>query len=426
MSRRAFAAVTAGVTALSLAVAGPADARPAVAATGAWAAAPVAGQTLFGCPGGDGGLQDQTVRNIVYPSVGGSKVRVRLSNQFGTAPLVVPAASVGVVLSGARLVPGSSHPLTFGGSKAVTVVPGSSVLSDWLDLPVQAHQELAVSVYVPQLHGPATEHPSAQQDNFVSKTGDWSAAEDSGGYPATIPCWLFASGVDVQPESTVAGSVVGFGDSITDGANSAVNANDRWPDELGRRLHERPGRTLSVVNEGIGGNQVLQDSGLSGVSALARFDRDVLGQPGVRAVIVLEGVNDIGASDLGTRPHLAPDELIAAYRQLIARAHAAGVRVYGATLLPFKGAFYWSEDGERTRAAVNDWIRHGGEFDGTADFAAAVANPADPQVYDPQYDSGDHLHPGDAGYRAMARAVDLSMLVRGATGPRPTSASAGR
>jgi lysophospholipase L1-like esterase len=424
--RRAFAAVAAGVTALSLATAVPADARPAVPAVGTWAAAPVAGQTLFGCPGGDGGLQDQTVRNVVYPSVDGTKVRVRLSNQFGTSPLVVPASSIGVVLSGAQLVPGSSHPLTFGGSDAVTIVPGSSVVSDWLEMPVQAHQELAVSVYVPRFSGPATEHPSAQQYSFVSKTGDWSAAEDSSGYPATIPCWLFASGVDVQPLSTVVGSVVGFGDSITDGANSAMNANDRWPDELGRRLHERQGTTLSVVNEGLGGNQVLQDSGLSGVSALARFDRDVLSQPGVRAVIVLEGVNDIGASDLGTRPHLSPDDLIAAYRQLIARAHAAGVRIYGATLLPFKGALYWSEDGEHTRAAVNDWILHSGEFDGTADFAAAIANPADPQVYDPQYDSGDHLHPDDAGYRAMAQAVDLSMLVRGATGPRPMSAPPGR
>jgi lysophospholipase L1-like esterase len=402
-----------------LATAAPAGAQPAATAVGTWATAPVQGQTLFGCPGGDGGLQDQTVRDIVYPSVDGARVRVRLSNQFGTSNLVVPAASIAVDLSGAQVVPGSSHVLTFGGSRSVTIVPGSSVVSDWLDMSVTAHQELAISVYVPQFSGPATEHPAAQQDNFVSKTGDWSTSEDASGYPTTIPCWLFLDGVDVQPPSSVIGSVVAFGDSITDGWTSATNANDRWPDELGRMLHTRKGKTLSVVDEGIGGNQVLQDEGLDGVSALARFDRDVLDQPGARDVIVLEGVNDIGASDLGTRPHLSPEDLIAAYRQLIARAHAAGVRIYGATLLPFEGALYWSQNGEHTREVVNDWILHSGEFDGTVDFAAAVANPTDPQVYDPQYDSGDHLHPNDAGYRAMAHAVDLSMLVRGATGPRP-------
>jgi lysophospholipase L1-like esterase len=419
------AVVTTGALCLGLAVlpAAAAAAAPAAAPAGAvasWTAGEVQGQSVYGCPAGDGGLNDQTVRNIVYPSVGGDEVRIRLSNVFGTSDLTVAATSVALEVSGAQVQPGSRHTVLFGGHRAVTIPPGSEAVSDWVDMDVAAQRDLAVSLYVPAFDGPATEHPTALQNNFLSKTGDWSAASDASGYPTSLPCWMFLDGVDVRPSANVVGSVVGFGDSITDGNGSSVNANDRWPNLLGDRLAQRSGKTLSSVDEGIGGNQLLQDAGLDGVSALARFDRDALGQPGVRDVIVLEGVNDIGTSDIGTRPHLSAQDLITAYKQLIAHAHAAGVRIYGATLTPFKGSFYWSQDGERTREQVNHWIRTSGAFDGVVDFSAAVADPGHPQVYNPAYDSGDHLHPNDAGYHAMVDTINLPMLVQGATGPQPT------
>jgi lysophospholipase L1-like esterase len=203
----------------------------------------------------------------------------------------------------------------------------------------------------------------------------------------------------------VTGAVVALGDSITDGTFSTVNANRRWPNDLARRLDARPGPTLSVVDEGIAGNQVLKDSGLAGVNALARLDRDVLTQQAARDVILLEGVNDIGASQA------TADQLIPAYEQIIAQVHARGLRILGGTLTPFKGAFYWTPAGEQTREAVNHWILTSGAFDGVVDFAAATANPADPQTFNPAFDSGDHLHPNDAGYQAMANAVDLERLL---------------
>jgi lysophospholipase L1-like esterase len=389
---------------------------PAVAAAGpswvgTWTGSPIAGASSSSCPAGDGAMAGRTVRNIVYPSVSGSRVRVRFSNTFGTAPLTIGSASVAVAETGAQTVPGTMRRLLFGGKRSVTVPAGAEALSDWLDMNVAQQRDLAVSAYVPALTGPATFHSLAMQKSFTGP-GDAATKAAAANFPTAISCWLFADGVDVLPSSRVRGSVVAFGDSITDGYGSAVNANDRWPNFLARRLDARAGNTLSVVDEGISGNRVLSDAGTAGVSALARFDRDVLSQPGARDVIVVEGINDIGNSDIGAIPTVTAPDLIAGYRQMISQAHAAGLRIFGGTLTPFQGAGYWSAQGEQTRDAANRWIRSSGEFDGVVDFAAATASPDNPKVFDPAYDSGDHLHPNDSGYRAMADAISLSALMR--------------
>ncbi|HEX5402578.1 MAG TPA: SGNH/GDSL hydrolase family protein [Pseudonocardiaceae bacterium] len=378
---------------------------------GTWTASPIAGATSPSCPAGPGGITNQTVRDIVYPSISGAQVRVRLSNTFGTAPLSIGAASIAVERTGAATVASTTRVLTFGGKKTITIPPGAEALSDWADFSVTQGRDLALSVYAPQLTGPATFHAATEQHSFLSGQGDFARTAGAANFPTTISCWMFADGLDVAPPARTTGSVVAFGDSITDGVGSNLNANERWPNILARRFDARAGKTLSVVDEGISGNRVLSDAGTAGVSALARFQRDALSQPGAKDIIVLEGINDIGQSDLGTTALVTPADLIAGYRQLINQAHAAGLRIFGATMTPFKGAFYWSPQGEKTREAVNKWILTSGAFDGTIDFAAVTANPADPQTYNPAFDSGDHLHPNDAGYQAMADAINLKTLL---------------
>ncbi len=406
--------LAAAVTASAMAVGSltTATAAPGTAWSGTWGASPIAGATSTTCPAGADALDNQTVRDIVYTSVGGQNVRVRFTNTFGTAPLVIGSASLAVEQSGAGTVPGTMRQLRFGGKQSIAIPPGAEALSDWVSMDVPGLQDLAVSVYVPRFDGPATFHRVAVQDNYVSAPGDFATDPNAADFPTTISCWMFVDRIDVQPSRRVIGSVVTLGDSITDGTRSTLNTNSRWPNFLARRFATHPGQILSVVDEGISGNRVLSDAGTAGVSALARLDRDVLTQPGARDVILLEGINDIGQSDLGNTPLVTADDLIAGYRQIITQAHAAGLRIFGATLTPFKGASYWSPEGEQTREAVNAWILTAGEFDGTIDFAAATASADDPQVFNPVYDSGDHLHPNDTGYQAMAQAVDLQMLLR--------------
>jgi lysophospholipase L1-like esterase len=376
---------------------------------GAWASSPVQGTTTATCPAGDAGITNQTVRNIVFASVGGSSVRVRVTNAFGTAPLTVSAASVAIAGTGAATVPGTMRQLRFGGHPGIAVPPGAEAVSDPVRLRVRALQDLAVSVHVPRLTGPATIHSVAVQDNFVSATGNFATSTDPGDFGTRIGCWMFIDGVDVAESPLGPVSVVAFGDSITDGLRSTVNANKRWPNDLARRLDARHGRVLSVVDQGISGNRLLADG--AGVSAQARLDRDVLTQPGARVVIMLIGINDIGFADLGLSPPVSAADLIAGYRQIIARCHAAGLSIIGGTLTPFKGVpGYWNETGEQIREQVNTWIRTSRAFDAVVDFAAATADPNDPLVLDPAFDSGDHLHPNDAGYQAMADAIDLRRL----------------
>ncbi|ROP42550.1 SGNH/GDSL hydrolase family protein [Saccharothrix texasensis] len=370
-----------------------------------WAASPVVGSEIpwSDCPAGEG-LRDQTVRNVVFLSAGGESVRVRLTNAFGATPLRVGRATVAVQQAGDAAVPGTVRTMTFKGRRDVTVPAGREVFSDPVRLDVQALSTLLVSAYLPDATGPLTNHPFTAQGNYLA-SGDRTTAL-SGGFQDT-PCWMVVDGVDVAPARRVAGTVVAFGDSITDTASTTGNANRRWPDFLARRLDAVPGRTLSVVNAGLGGNRLIadRDEPFWGVAGVTRVRRDVLSQTGVKAMILLEAVNDIGYS-------ASAEDLIAGHRDVIAQARAAGVKVYGGTILPFKGSFIWTQEREATWRTLNDWIRTSGEFDGVVDFAAATGVPGDPATLNPAYDSGDHLHPNDAGTRAMADAVDLAMLLR--------------
>ena len=361
---------------------------------------------------GMAGFHDQTVRDIIFPSVGGNTIRLELTNAFGRSPLQVGRVTVAVTGMGAGVVPGNVHPVSFGGGVSVRIPAGKEVLSDPVGMQVAALQELTVSIYLPGRTGVATVHSDAQQVNWVSTAGDHAAEAAADAFMIPTQSWYYLSGLDVR-SSGAAGTLVAFGDSITDGVQSTVGGNDRWPSDLARRLDTVLGPRLSVVDEGIGGNRVLTASRCCGASAEARFARDALDQPGVRDVIVLEGINDIGRST--GHPHsdagLTPARIIAGYRDLIAQAHARGVRIFGATLLPYQGAGYYSPAGETIREAVNAWIRTSGAFDGVIDFDAVMRDPANPLRLNPAYDSADHLHPNDVGYQAMADAINLDMLL---------------
>ncbi|WP_342317099.1 SGNH/GDSL hydrolase family protein [Lysobacter sp. FW306-1B-D06B] len=347
-------------------------------------------------------------------SLGGKRVRVLLSNEYGTAPLVIGAAHVAKAGKDATIVAGSDRALTFGGKSSVTIPAGAPMLSDPVELDVAPLTEVSISLHLPEPTAPATFHWDARQTAYVG-AGDQTAAVKFK-HDTTLTTRVFVSAVLTEP-TPGARTVVAIGDSITDGNMATMDANTRWPDALAQRLAPR---NVAVANAGISGARLLRDR--MGLNALARFDRDVLAQPGVSSVIVLLGINDIGwhGTPLGPdEPIASADELIAGYRQLIARAHAHGVRIVGGTLTPFEGALqdtpmrgYFSLDKERVRQAVNAWIRDSGEFDAVVDFDAITRDPANPRRFLPAYDSGDHLHPGDAGYRAMAQAIDLDALLR--------------
>jgi lysophospholipase L1-like esterase len=364
------------------------------------------------------GFDNQTIRNIVFTSVGGSAVRLQVTNRFGATPLDIGRVTVGLAGTGAAVVPGTLHAVTFGGSRSIVVPPGADVLSDPIAMRVQPLQDLAISVYVPRVTGPATNHSDAQQVNYVSTPGDYAGQGSGAAFTTQTQSWYFVDDVLVR-SLRAAGTVVAFGDSITDGYHSDVGANARWPNFLARRLDALPGRTLAVVDEGISGNRVLNNSECCGVNALARFEQDALSQPGVKDIIVLEGINDIGFSDLPPNPLTNPNtnvsaaQIIAGYKQLIAFAHEHGLRIFGATLTPFQGSAYYTAAGENKREEVNHWIRTSGAFDGVIDFDKVIRDPSDPLIINPSYDSGDHLHPNDAGYQAMANAINLAMLLYG-------------
>jgi lysophospholipase L1-like esterase len=395
-----------------LLIASLALAAPSASAAGhprwvaSWAASPVEGSVIpwSDCPAGTG-LADQTVRNVVFVSVGGNQVRVRLTNAFGTTPMRVGHASVAVQSTNADAVPGTVRELRFHGRRGVTIPAGRELFSDPVSLRVAALSTLLVSIYVPGQTGPVTNHPFTAQGNYLAD-GD-QAADVGGAAYGNTPCWMLTSGVDVVPTRRVVGSVVALGDSITDTSATTGNANHRWPDYLARRLNAVHGPTMSVVNAGLGGNRVLaprEGEPFYGVPALERLTRDVLSQTGVRTVILMEGVNDIGFD-------ATAEDLIAGLHEIATRTRAAGLRVIGGTITPFGGSFLETEQRNQTWTTVNDWIRDSGTFDAVVDFAAATAAPGDPMSLNPTYDSGDHLHPNDAGTEAMANAIDLSLLL---------------
>lgn len=353
-------------------------------------------------------FRDETLRQVVRVSIGGTRLRVRFSNCLGAAPLVIDAASVGIQEQGAAIRPDSLRVLTFGGEPVVTVARGARVLSDPVDLAVPEEADLAVSVYVSGDTMPSTMHVRALQVSFISPAGDFTGV---GEMPVvgTTTSWFWLSGVEVcaHPDTPV---VVALGDSITDGYASTIGANAAYPSVLARRLLARTpgGSRIAVLNAGIGGNRVLAD--FIGPNVQARLDRDVLTQSGITHVILLAGINDIGIPELLGLPGANAEALIAGYRQIIQRVHARGLKIIGGTLLPYEGAMYYSAAGEETREAVNAWIRTGNAFDGIVDFDELVGDPANPRRMLPIYDSGDHLHPGDAGYAAMAEAAERALL----------------
>jgi len=397
------------VTTLALVVCASAGAQEKWVAT--WQGSPTPGGTFYspGCPS-DVGLNNQTVRNIVHVSAGGDSVRVRLSNNAGANPLLVGSATIARAGTGAA-AGGSVQPLHFSGAATILIAAGGEVLSDPVPMTVHALDNLDISVYVPGATGPTTQHYYADQNNYLA-AGDATSSAAATPYTTTISCWMFVSGVDVRASARVRGTLVAFGDSITDGYLSTTNANHRYPDDLAAALAARRGDTLAVVNAGIIGNELLtiRPQLEFGYTAPFRFARDGSDQAGAKAVILLEGINDIG-----DRSAQASD-LIPVYEQLIEAAHNAGLKIYGATLTPFGGSnaiyggVYGLPAGEAQRQLVNAWIRTSGAFDGVIDFDKAVRDPANPQNLLPAY-VGDPLHPNDAGYQAMANAVNLDRIL---------------
>jgi lysophospholipase L1-like esterase len=407
---RFLPAVAAALSALCFALSPAAAETPAVAWMSSWTASPQLPRGIMPAV-----FANRTIRQTVHLRIGGNKVRIRLSNEFGAKPVLIGAASVATAGEGAGVAAASLRPLTFGGEKSVIIPPGAPVVSDAVDFAVAPLSDVTVSLYLPAATDLGTVHATGLQTSYVSAAGDFTASPD---FPAVdrFENRYFLSGVMVEPVSP-ARAVVTFGDSITDGSRSTANANSRWPDVLSRRLEES-GSSIAVLNQGIAGNRVLSDG--AGVNALARFERDVLSEPGVTHVVIMVGINDIGFPGTAIEPGglvRAPDELIAGYKQLIARAHLRGIKVIGSPLTPFENALadtpnrgYFTPEKEAKRLAVNAWIRKSGAFDGLVDFDRVIADPAHPSAIAPAFDSGDHLHPNDAGYRAMAEAIDLKLF----------------
>jgi lysophospholipase L1-like esterase len=398
----------------AIAEAGPVPARTASKPTGSWTG------TWEAAPSGTvPALPGASIRNVVHTSVGGRAARVRLTNRLGTKPLRLGSVTLALQLPGEpaspRAVAGSVHAVTFVGARSATVPAGRDLVSDPVALTVPADANLLVSVHTPADSGPATYHRSALQTNFVAPRGDLTTQESGSGYATTVANWYYLTGVDVLGPAAV-GSVVTLGDSITDGTGSSFGANHRWPDRLAARLRDLPAdRRPGVLNAGIAGNRLLLDG--RGPSALTRLDTDVFSRAGVRTLVVLEGINDIKETPEQTDPRVLEN----AYRLLVRRAHARGIRVIGATVTPYGGHGAYTPAREAVRQAVNTAIRTHRIFDGVVDFDAAVRDPACPSRVRSAYDPGDHLHFNDAGMRALADAIDLSALVppTAARGPAP-------
>lgn len=420
---------TAALLVAACVAAGAASAQ-ATNETGHWVSAwSTAVQAPRAIPGAPPALTvgNQTVREIVRPTIGGRRMRIRLSNELGATPLAVGSAHVALVKENQSIIPGSDRTLTFGGEASVNIPAGAPMLSDPVELDVPAFTEVAVSIFLPKETSSSTFHSLGQHAAYISGPGDFTGAEEIPNAQETRS-WYWLSGVEFwAPDQTTA--VVALGDSITDGFGAKPGDYGDWPDQLAGRLAEAKGLpAMAVDNEGIGGNRILYDG--AGVSALARFDRDVLAQPGVTQLIVLEGINDIGWPSLKPRrmsdgsmrenPYAAQvvtaGQLIQGMKQMIERAHEHAIKVFGATMTPYEGSTAFNEQGEAVRQAVNRWIRTGGAFDGVFDFDAAVRDPNHPEQFRDDLQSGDHLHPNDAGYKAMAAAIDVAKLRQASAG----------
>ncbi|WP_049576292.1 GDSL-type esterase/lipase family protein [Streptomyces sp. SBT349] len=385
---------------------------------GTWSAAPCGAE-----PGTRGGLPDRTVRNVVRTSVGGTAVRVELSNRYGTAPVTFSDVSVALSAAGGPAArPDTRRPLTFGGGRSVTVAPGATVVSDAARLTVPASADLLVSLYAPDPSGPVTYHRLAQQASYAAM-GNHAASASGVAFTQVTQSWRYLTGVQVLSTSAE-GAIVVLGDSLTDGALSTPGANRRWTDALADRLRtERGAPALGVLNQGISGNRLLRDAlpdrSFNGASGLRRLPHDALAGmavgTGADTLVVQLGVNDILFE-----PRESPEAVLAGMRVVTERARAAGLRVVGTTLTPFGGHAQENAELERARQRINAEIRAGGVFDAVIDFDRALRDPGAPGRLLPRYDSGDGLHPTDAGYAAMAAAVDLGTLLP-ASGASPSN-----
>jgi lysophospholipase L1-like esterase len=352
-----------------------------------------------------------SLRQVVHVSLGGARFRLTISNAFGATALTIHGVHVALATGPGAIRPESDRAVRFDGQASIVVPPGADLLSDPVELALPPLGDLAITILLQDVPSVLTLHPGARATSYL-QAGDALAAPAFTAGGKTFTRWYFIAGLEVDAPAAASASVM-LGDSITDGHGCGDDRNERWPDELARRLQTEPGGSrLGVLNAGIGGNRLLRD-GL-GPNVLARFSRDVLAQPGVRSVLVFEGINDIGtrlkAQKQGA-PFASAADIIGALQQVIDRAHSAGLRVIGATITPYAGAdFYWTADGEADRRAVNEWIRTSGRFDAVVDFDAAVRDPASPSRLAPAYDGGDHLHPSVAGYKHMAEMVDLHLF----------------
>ncbi|MFJ4655330.1 SGNH/GDSL hydrolase family protein [Nocardia sp. NPDC088792] len=387
------------------------DQQPAWSA--AWSSAPQRPSAGFGPNWSEQGFSDQTLRQVVRLTNGGDQVRIRLSNHYGLGPLEVTGSTVAATDTGAAITATTLHPLTFAGTSKVTIPAGAELTSDPAPLHVTQLENVTVTLYLRATTGPATFHSQAWTDSYLA-TGDHLSDPAAAAFAAHTNSWYYLTDVEVAGPAPRRDTVVAFGDSITDGFASTPRADHRWPDQLADRLVHAD-RQRAVLDEGIGGNLMLNDSAWYGDRASTRFSHDVLDKPGVRSVILLEGVNDLGFSETD-QPTYKPDpdvsaaQVITGYQNLITQAHNKGIRIIGATLLPFGGSDHYSARSATKRHAINEWIRTSGQFDAVVDFAAAVTDATNPEILAPAYDSGDHLHPNDAGYHAMAEAINIATL----------------
>jgi len=369
-----------------------------------WSSSP---STLPGEDDPDNSSQDQTLRLIVHSSVGGDSVRIRLSNAHGNEAIKIGASSIALQSRGSSIQPGTSKPLQFAGQSSISIPQGAIVVSDPLSYDVPEMTNLSVSLYLPQDNGFLTAHALSNQTNYMSSNGDETNSLNLTDRTETA-AWPLLTAIDVINTNSISAIAV-VGDSITDGWGSTLSANQRWPNHFTRRLFAESGaQKFAVVNAGISGNRVTsQGNSLFGQNLQARFERDVLALSNVTHMVLMEGINDIGMSTSGSL--ISAAEVIGGYRQVIARAHAGGMKVIGATLTPYEGAAYFTPEGELVRQEINTFIRSGGEFDGVIDFEKAVRDPANPSRILPEF-TEDNLHPNDAGYAAMAQIVDLGLF----------------
>ncbi|MBN2104940.1 SGNH/GDSL hydrolase family protein [bacterium] len=373
---------------------------------GTWATAPQLVEP-GNMPPSRPGLTDNSLRQIVCVSIGGETIRVRFSNEFSTSPVTLKSVHIALSLGESVIDISTDRELLFNDSTEVTMAPGVAVTSDPVDFHLEPRSEVAITIHFGQTSEDVTGHPGSRTTSYLCEGNKLLAADFLGG--KTTVHWFVINGIDVLAPKSAA-SIAILGNSITDGRGSGTNMQNRWPDELACRLLENPEtQEVAVLNMGIGGNEVL-DGGL-GPTALSRFERDVLKQYGVRWLIILEGINDIGTTEGTEAIQQVATDLIDAFETMIDDAHAADILVYGATILPFKGCtFYYTEEREAARQTVNEWIRTSGRFDAVIDFDEAMQNPEDPLALIPEGDTGDHLHPNEAGYVMMAESIDLSLF----------------